>query len=123
MNVKIEQSVVDEIKRQLSKGAEDKVRAGFLTGMAEADRVVVDGVYVPEQESDQISTIITPEEVTKSFEAIRCSGKSVVGFAHYNSHFAAYESAVTRQSREKLAQMGISNLGLVINAKGEYNIF
>lgn len=124
MEVEISQNTVDEIVSQLSQGFEDHIRMGFLIGREEEDRVIIDGVYVPEQESKPYLAIITGEQKFRAATEIRDSGKFVVGYAQYNGGpIPAFENITIQESIECLARDGIPRVGLVANAKGDYEVF
>jgi len=123
MDIQIDQTTVDKIAAQLAKGAPDYIRAGYLTGKIEENRIFVDGVYVPEQQSDKIMTVIPPNELASAFQAIRANGKNIVGFVHYNGIFPAYKGAISNESRKMLRQKaGVPNLAVVVDSKGDYEV-
>jgi hypothetical protein len=124
MNIQIDKTTIDEITRQLAVGNTHNIRAGYLLGKVEGENVIVDGVYVPQQNSNKGETLILQEERLKAFKAIEASGKKIMGCVLYNGPYAAFENETTRKSREKLSEtVGYPNIGLVVNAMGDHNIF
>ncbi|MBU3941947.1 MAG: hypothetical protein KKF74_03470 [Nanoarchaeota archaeon] len=124
MEIMIDKQTIDKITGELNKDNGNKIKAGYLTGRTESDKIIIEGVYVPEQISNEGSTTISSEEILKAFTNIENQRKFIIGFAQYNGSFPVYESATTRVSRKRLAQTKkIHNLGLVVNQKGDYKIF
>ncbi|MBU1204547.1 MAG: hypothetical protein KJ968_00705 [Nanoarchaeota archaeon] len=122
--VVINKETIDKIAKELSKDNGNKIKAGYLTGTIKSDKIIVEGVYVPKQESNEVLTTISSEEESRAFADIKNHGKSGVGFAQYHSLYPVYESATTRMSREQLAQRRkLPNLCLVVNQKRDYGIF
>ena len=121
MKVEISKATVDDIITKLSQG--DNIRAGFLMGKKEGNQVIVEGVYVPKQENTTYSATIAKEEQKKAFEAIKAAGKEVVGFAQYNGNFKPFESLTNMATLERLSQLGMPKVGLIVNANGDYKLF
>ena len=117
----INKETIDKITGELSKDNINKIRIGYLTGTIESDKIIVNGVYVPKQKSNTLSTTISSEEESRAFADIKSQRKSVIGFVQYNAFFPIYESNITRGISEQFAQTKeIYNLGLVVNQKGDY---
>lgn len=138
MNIKIEKQTVDKIVEELSKvpaalktsldtievpGQNANISIGYMTGTVKKDNVVIDGVYVPKQSVGKAWVAVEAEDQVKSFKAIKKSGKDVIGIVQYNGDFAVFESAILRKAREALTIMGVPDLSLVVNKKGEYRLF
>ena len=122
MEIKINQTTIDQITMQLAKDAPDHIRTGYLIGKVEGDRVVVEGVYVPEQQSSSLMTYVPSEEQVKSFRTINSDGNTIVGLAQYNASLPAYVSRISRESIEQFSEIeGIPNLGVIVNSKGDYS--
>jgi len=114
---------VDAIATELARGAADHIRAGYLLGRVEGDKIVIEGVYVPLQESDAVMTRISVLSKTAALHDIWQSGRKVVGLVQYNAKFPAHQSAATAETHQELLRLGIPDLGLVVNAKGETKTF
>jgi len=125
MNVQVDKATIDQIIKDLQDGGfEDYNRSGILTGKINGDDILVDGIYVPEQESTKSSTHISEETTLKSCEEIRASGKDVVGLGHYYGFFSVFESAIDLATRKAYAEQGIiPAVAIITNKKGDYEIF
>lgn len=122
MEIQINQTTLDQITEQLAKDAPDNIRTGYLIGKVEGNKVIVDGVYVPEQQSNRSMTYVTSEEQAKLFQTISSEGYSIVGLAQYNANLPAYESKISRKSIEQFSQTERTpKLGLIVNSKGDYS--
>lgn len=122
MEVEISQDTVDSITRKLSQHDTEKIMAGYLTGRVEEDRIVIEDVYIPEQFSNHLITEIKGEHRDLSIRAIKDSGKSIVGFVQYNAGFAVFENMSVRNCIDNLAQERVPRVGLVVNARKEYQV-
>jgi len=124
LNVQISKKAVKQITTQLARGAQDSIRAGYLTGRLEGDNIVVEGVFVPEQESNKVATQISPETQARSIQSLKADGKTIIGFVQYNGPFQPYESATTRETRKELSQLtGCPDMGIVVNARNQSAVF
>ena len=122
MEIQINQTTIDQITEQLAKDAPDNIRTGYLIGKVKGNKVIVDGVYVPEQQSNSLMTYVTSEEQVKSLQIINSDGNAIVGLAQYNANLPANESKISRESIEQFSQTErIPNLGMIVNSKGDYS--
>lgn len=124
MNVQVDKATIDQITKDLQDGGfENHTRIGFLTGKINGNDILVDGIYVPEQESSPGIALISPENTLNSYEAIRNSGNDIVGIGQYNNHFPAFESAIDLTARKALPNHCIPAVSIIMNKKGDYEIF
>lgn len=124
MEIIIDKQTIDKITNELSKDDENKIRAGYLTGRTEPGKIIVEGVYVPKQISDKISTTISSDEGSRAFANIKNQGKSGVGLVQYNGSFPVDESDTIRKSREQFPKRKeVPNLGLIVNQERYHKIF
>lgn len=124
MNIRLDKSTVDEITKALSDGAEDKVRMGYLTGQIQGENVIIEGVYVPKQESSRAYASVTAQHFVSDWRAILALNKDLVGLAQYNGKMSVFESAATNKCKEDFVRMAnCPDILLIVNAKGEYQLF
>ncbi len=122
MEIQINQTTIDQITEQLAKGNPKDIRTGYLIGKIGINKIIVEGVYVPEQHSNKLMTYVTSEEQVKSLLTINSDGNVIVGLAQYNANLPVNESKISRESIEEVSQTeGIPNLGVIVNSKGDYN--
>ena len=122
MKIQVDQSTIQRIVKELSHGAEDKVRLGYLLGKVGNGDIIVEGVYVPIQESRRAYTTVRDlQSLTKAKEAASKEGQTILGIVKYHAGLPVFESAVDKKSLQNLSVD--PKIGLVVNEKGEYKIF
>ena len=123
MSLHIAKETLDLITKELSRGVKHHVRVGYLVGMIQGDSIIVDGINIPQQQSSKASTFVTPEEQERILAAMKEYGNRIVGVVQYNGEFGPYKSEITEQYMERLTEMGVPNLLIVINSRKQYGIY
>lgn len=82
------------------KGLKDHVQYGFLTGRkAEGDRVLVNDVYIPEQNSHFVKSSFNESPIESAKLYAKSRGEDVLGVVKYNGIFVPTSDDTVRELR------------------------
>jgi hypothetical protein len=124
MSVHTHKETIDHLVKSLTKGGhEDHIRIGFLLGHKfKEGECLIDGIFVPKQESTSHSTKITDAKSDIANLKERYD-EGVLGIIQYNAGFGPYESETTREAKEEFSKSGLPGVLIVVNSIGHLGIY
>ncbi len=127
MDTQIDPPTIDRIVKQLTEGAQDRMRLGYLVGRVEDGKGIVERVDIPEQRSDKLTTSIPSEKELRAIYNIKKDGKDILGFALYYTGPPAFLERTIKNFRRRVSQQGLPDLMVVVDSnvvdsEGQYQI-
>jgi len=131
MSIHIHKETIDHLVKSLTDGGhKGHIRMGFLLGhkimkaegVVPEDESLIDGIFVPKQESTSHLTKITDAK-SDIANLKKRYGDGVLGVIQYNAGFGPYESETTRKAREEFSESELPKLLIVVDSIGHLGIY
>ena len=121
MRIQISAGVLKQVIGEFTKAPEN-MRGAFLTGKIIPDEFIVNGIYIPEQESNKTGYYIESKQQIEAYMNIMAQGRDIVGFVHYNGTFTTFKEPelIKEWRRETLRRTGIPFPFVIVTQNGGY---